>query len=388
MLLRTSTKQYEIYYDESNNIRKLYLEGEQYNIDKDPNQESSPIFVLAGIAFDSNSIELDFEQLKKDLQIPKNKEKGKQDRELKFSHMAKIRAKYTPIEAFKYALGSKHFKTLFNRLLSNKIFIHYEMINTVYWSFLDIVDDLVIFTKDNRDIVLHTKYKDALYRLIKLDKENFLNLMSEFDFPYIEKGNSLDFLKAFHSLIQKNLMFIFKTEGHSIYAQMLMMLGTLTIRCINMLSDDFEFELVFDTEKGVLINDLSNFYINRVQMFPNSKHVMDNEELIEKKFKEYKNCDNNFTSLDITFVDSKLSENYLTQISDVVAGFIRLYFNFLEYASIDEVSVFTSNLNNLQKDNLELFKKLLARSIEESEILLHRVIVPIDEHKAFTLLKI
>ena len=122
MLLRTSTKQYEIYYDESNNIRKLYLEGEQYNIDKDPNQESSPIFVLAGIAFDSNSIELDFEQLKKDLQIPKNKEKGKQDRELKFSHMAKIRAKYTPIEAFKYALGSKHFKTLFNRLLSNKIF--------------------------------------------------------------------------------------------------------------------------------------------------------------------------------------------------------------------------------------------------------------------------
>ena len=50
MLLRTSTKQYEIYYDESNNIRKLYLEGEQYNIDKDPNQESSPIFVLAGIS--------------------------------------------------------------------------------------------------------------------------------------------------------------------------------------------------------------------------------------------------------------------------------------------------------------------------------------------------
>ncbi|TOF11031.1 hypothetical protein, partial [Vibrio parahaemolyticus] len=64
------------------------------------------------------------------------------------------------------------------------------------------------------------------------------------------------------------------------------------------------------------------------------------------------------------------------------SGFIRLYFDFLEYASIEDVTNFVAELNPLQEENLGLFKKLLDQSVQESHILLHRVIVPIDEHKA------
>ncbi|WP_180796338.1 DUF3800 domain-containing protein, partial [Vibrio parahaemolyticus] len=140
-----SENSYSLYYDESNNIRKLLLDGDEYNIDNDPNQDSSPIFVLAGIAFSQASQSVDFEDLKKQLCLQKGAT------ELKLAQMIKIRAKYTPSQAFKYALGSKRFKTFFQYLLSKKVFIHYEMINTVYWSFLDIIEDLVLCTEDPKD---------------------------------------------------------------------------------------------------------------------------------------------------------------------------------------------------------------------------------------------
>lgn len=72
----------------------------------------------------------------------------------------------------------------------------------------------------------------------------------------------------------------------------------------------------------------------------------------------------------------------------MVSGFIRLFFDFLEYASIEDVTGFVSELNQLQKETLALFKNLLDQSIEESHILLHRVIVPIDEHKGAVLFEI
>jgi hypothetical protein len=47
MKLESMEKKYTLYYDESNNVRKLLLSGSEFNIDRDPNQDSSPIFILA-----------------------------------------------------------------------------------------------------------------------------------------------------------------------------------------------------------------------------------------------------------------------------------------------------------------------------------------------------
>lgn len=55
-----------LFYDESNNIRSLILSGDEYNIDNDPNQDSSPIFVLGGIAYKGNELDvgINFNELK------------------------------------------------------------------------------------------------------------------------------------------------------------------------------------------------------------------------------------------------------------------------------------------------------------------------------------
>lgn len=378
-LLFTNNK-YTIYYDESNNMRKLLLAGDEYNIDNDPNQDASPIFVLAGIAFANSSKQIDFDLLKKKMHLQK------ECTELKFSQMVKIRAKYTPIEAFRYALGSKRFKTLFECLSSREVFIHYKMINTVYWSFLDIIEDIVLCINAQEDWMNQLFYKNCLYRLIKLDKENFLSLMTDFNYPNITKENSLKFLERLNDLIMKNVAVKFSEGRNDQDSEMLVKLGFLVYKCIKLFGEKLNFELVFDHDKDILIEDFSTFYINRLKTFPNSEHILDKECKIEEKINNVRMHDPELDAVNFTFVESKEAQNYLVQISDVTAGFIRLYFNFLEYSSIEEVSLFIDSLNPTQKQTMSLFKELLDKSVEECHILLHRVVVPMDEHKASILL--
>lgn len=373
MELEFSESKYSLYYDESNNIRKLLLEGDKYNIGNDPNKKASPVFVLAGVAFNEESESMDFYDLKKKLCLPKDLS------ELKLAQMVKIRARYTPVEAFKYALGSRKFKALFNCLLSKKIFIHYEMINTVYWSFLDIIEDLVLCTNDPRDYENQFLYKDCLYRLIKIDKENFLSLMSQFNYPNIQKHESQMFLERLGDLVMRNIDLKFSEIDLDV--KMLSHLWFLIYKCIKLFEDKINFELVFGSKKDILIEDFYLFYMNRLKMFPNSLHVLDNEFEVEKKMNSAKEYDAGLNELSFSFVESKKDENHLVQVSDVISGFIRLYFDFLEYASIEEATIFSSDLNPLQKETLALFKHLIDQSVNEDHILLHRIIVPIDEHK-------
>jgi hypothetical protein len=144
--------------------------------------------------------------------------------------------------------------------------------------------------------------------------------------------------------------------------------------------------MVFDFKKDILIEDFSIFYMNRLKTFPKSRHILDNEFDIEKTISNIRMHDPELDSVNFIFVESEEPQNYLVQISDVTAGFIRLFFNFLEYASVEEVNVFLGELNPRQKETMSLFKLLLDKSVEECHMLLHRVVVPIDEHKASLLL--
>ncbi len=184
---RTDRK-YTLFYDESNNVRLLRLDGDQYNIDNDENNIASPIFVLGGIACKDGVRNLNFETLRTKLRIHQ-----KSALELKFKHMVKIKANHTRQEAFGLALDSARCCALFEWLEENEIFIHYQMINLVYWAFLDLIEDLVLCLDEPHECANQFFYKDCLYRLIKLDKRGFLTLMSKFDYPNITHDKSLPF---------------------------------------------------------------------------------------------------------------------------------------------------------------------------------------------------
>lgn len=75
--LQNTDKVYTFYYDETNNIRKLYLKGSGFNVNKTDN------FILAGILHEGLSSGSDFSNLFQMLNIQKSAH------ELKLKHIAK-----------------------------------------------------------------------------------------------------------------------------------------------------------------------------------------------------------------------------------------------------------------------------------------------------------
>ncbi|HFY9719855.1 TPA: hypothetical protein ACIGP1_004157, partial [Klebsiella pneumoniae] len=75
--LKNTDEVYTFYYDETNNIRKLYLKGSGFNVKKADN------FILAGILHKGLSTDSDYSTLFQMLNLQKN------IHELKLKHVAK-----------------------------------------------------------------------------------------------------------------------------------------------------------------------------------------------------------------------------------------------------------------------------------------------------------
>lgn len=367
-----SNKKYILYYDESNNIRSLVLKEDQYNIDNDPKQTSSPIFILAGIATREDKDDINFQELINKLRLQKT------SNELKFSQLAKIKSSYTPNDALKIALNNDRIRLIFEWLLNNDIFLHCNMINTVYWAFLDIIEDLMLCINNKLEYLNQLAYKSYLYTLIKLDKSGFLSLMNKHEFPNISQENSLAFLQDLHALTQHNIS---KLHDDDKIAE-LMRLDLLFLKCLNYYSDNLDFLLVRNEHKNLLIDNFSIFYSYRIKTFPKSHHILDQERKIEPILKDMCARDEKLKSIDFKFFNSKLNGSLPIQVSDVISGFMFLFFNYIEASTPIEVQNFQSTLSASQKTTLNLFKKNLDRAVDECHLFHHRVIVPGDEEKA------
>lgn len=375
-------KRYRLYYDESNNVRVFLLNGARYNIDNDPNQSISPVFVLAGIALALDNVDVNFEGLKESLCLQDSSE------ELKFDQMVTLRARFSPVEAFKYVLGGRRFNTLFKWLLDKKVYVHYYVVNTVHWSFLDIIEDLVLYLGDLQEEFKQYYYKDCLYALIKLDKHDFLSLMTEFNYPRIDSDNGFVFLERLYGLVQCNVAKLFNEQGETGRCSMLLHLGLFFYKCLNAGRERIEFTLVFNGNKNVLIEEFSPFYLYRIKTFPQGLHVLDNENDIEERMNNILQKDAELSGIGFAFVESKLDENLPVQISDVIAGLFRVCFAFLESASDKDIDTFAASLSYMQKKNFDLFKRILMDSSGECDLFHFRTIVPSDEKKLHKLLQL
>lgn len=371
---RCCNNKYTIYHDESNNFRSLKINGNKYNIDNDPNQKSSPIFITAGIAKKENDV--DFDGLISELNLQKT------CRELKFAQLVKLKASYKPEDAFKATLGSKGIQTILKWLFDNDIYIHCRVIDVAYWAFLDIIEDLIITENDYRN---QFYYKDCLYKLINLDKDAFLSLMSNYGYPNISKETSLLFLIDIKIFSAEWLKKLNNSDDlfDSIYN-----FDTFLLNCLIYYKDneELDFLLVRDEKKNILVEDFGFFYFSRMRTFPNSTHIFDKEKNIEKIMQEDAAYKEGLNNIDFKFSESHLKENFPIQIADVISRFIYIFHNYVNVSSLSDVKIFKSNLNQSQKMTLHLFSENFLKSVDECHLFQHRVIAPSDEEKAKFLL--
>lgn len=382
----TQSKTYTFYYDESNNVRKLYLSKkiDGYNIDHDPNKHNGVNFILGGVAHKEPSFSADWSDLHKRIQLQANAN------EFKLKHVA--------TGDFLTMLTSKKLTAFMEWLLHSDLYIHYSNFNMEYWGYLDIIDDCVSFGL-KEGFIQNLPYehlntymmanKDALYSYVKANKVQFIQFLKSFDFPYIE-GKEHAFIQALAGQISTHCVELLRVDNRDSFQiklaqDLLVLLMACSEKKINDLTLTMDIRTAPATDEDNLILDgFTKFYQCRAQMFADSAHIFDVEKIIEADLQKVAKYVPDVASLNYKFADSK--QDPLVQVSDVIAGFLQRYFDYLNTNRYEDIVETRKNLKDKQQVNMELLRLLINKSHEENPLLLFYVISPLEheKHKAFT----
>ena len=326
-------KQYTFYYDETNNIRRLYLTESGLNVQQDNN------FVLAGVVKAGESDCDDFNSLIQSLTLQKTA------KELKLKHIAKG----SPVDMLK----STKLKMVFDWLNENDYYIHYLNLNPLYWSIVDIVDSIISETNQPQLMASHFGFKGDLYELVRSDKEGFLRGLTEFNYPDVSKDRLKEFCQWLLSFVEAHT-----SELPTYNAEMLKYLIKLS-----MTLDELPF--VSGSHGKELIDDFLVFYLQKLTIFKDSKHIFDQEDYVQNLFEEFSIIDSGNPIPNYNFVASHDCQG--VQVSDVIAGFLGKYFTHMKDTSEEQLREEISCLTGNQKETLRSLLLLLDRSDEQSE---------------------
>lgn len=242
-------------------------------------------------------------------------------------------------------LSSSRVVALINWIYDKKYLIHYSYVDNFYFTIVDIIDSMeeswIIGPEFNRAL------KNSLYSLIKNNKEWFLSLLIEMDYPNI-KDHNLFVEKIIDWIWSINV----KDDFHLEYIR-------------QSLKSYRNRELIFLTknEDRIAIGDYSHFYANLIITFPNSLHIFDEEATIQNILNDNP-IELQEHHISYKFVNSK--DERLIQISDCIVGILRYWLTFLDSVSIPKLDKILNEITEEQKFTLRKFQEILLYSLDKS----------------------
>ncbi len=336
--IRGANDRYTLYYDETNNIRKLYLTEAGFNVAKHDN------FVIGGIALKEGQEIGDITSLRNALRMQKS--------------ATEIKLKHVATGNFEEILASPKIGIVLTWLIDHGIYIHFSNINILYWSILDIVDSIVADDAFRDYIPAHREMKNELYRIVACDVPQFLGILKNYEYPNIARAQTGAFLGEVEHFLEWH-----NPEDTNLPT---VMLKTIVRKAQHLKELMF---LVEETE-GMLIDSFHDFFLQPIYIFKNSLHIFDHEAEIEKILSGFRLMDAE-REIGYNFSDSR--EMAGIQLSDVITGFLGKYFVFIENNSIVDLLKKKDKLNSVQVNNLELLRRLIDTSDEVSNGFFHRV---------------
>ncbi|RRI19173.1 DUF3800 domain-containing protein [Pseudomonas aeruginosa] len=361
---------YTFYYDESNNIRSLYLTGGRFNTDSHDNP--SPCFVLAGIVHRGGQANSKCEELIAALALPPTA------KELKFNQVAKGQ--------FVDNLKSAKLKQVLTWLVDSDYYLHYMNLNMEYWSIVDVIDDccdhvdrygLLNYAPAGGRRPYVDYHKDALYYLMRKYKSDFLAALTKYRYPNVTSKNAAPFIKRLNEIAKKNRQ-VSAHIGGKVSKEDLSRTISLS-KLFDMCRNIETLDMVYTTEPFKLIDGLSVFYRHTISLFSSSSHIFDNEYGIEESFKSIKFLDSVLGSSDFKFVDSK--QYPAVQVSDVISGLFKNYFTFIAKSSVSEIVEARNSLTEKQLECLAKLKELIEKSDDEQPEFFYHVMSQMEHHK-------
>lgn len=329
------------YYDESNNIRKLWLNDNDFNapIDSD--------FVLGGVMHFGEVCKANVLELKSKLKIQKSA------KEMKFKHISKSKD-------FLECLADDKVAVFLQWLLESDLYVHFSNVNNLYFAIVDIIDSI----DEPAYIPFIFQMKNELYKIARKNYKEFYELLSSCGYPNVLGKHIANFYNGIMRLIENN-------SDELSFDMEILRQGLKIARK--------QTELVFlqGNPDRTVLEDYSSFYIRPIGVFPYATHIFDNEYKVEEVFGKYDfshggNKNNNFS-----FVNSK--DNLLVQVSDCAVGLIGKYYTYINSIDINGAYQMLRSITPKQKDTLRLFSSLIVKSENVSKLLLNSI-QSIEEH--------
>jgi hypothetical protein len=346
--LQNVDKPYTFYYDETNNVKKLLLTPDGMNIRR------PACFLVGGIVYRGLPRSIDLAPLRTLLQIQPSA------KEIKLKHVNKGN--------FLDRLGSKKIEIFLQWVEQQGFFIHYSAIDIFYWSIVDIVDSILAEFDGPSLYEWHMLIKDSLYMVLREDIDDTTLLLGRYDYPNVGRERRLAFIAELTTIVEcrQHMLEDFHFS---------MIKGTLQIaRELDSLP------FLEEETPNVLIKGFWPFFLNRLCLFKNAQHILDEENQIESYIKSLSLNDDGIPLSHFRFANSQSESG--VQLSDVVVGLLGKLFTHINYTSLDELGEQMANLTDQQRCNLTLLVRLLNSSTDECPGFAHYVLSQEDQMRA------
>lgn len=331
---------YTFYYDETNNIRRLHITDKGFNVG-DP-----MCFVLGGVVHRGATRPLDVDGLKQKIRLQVTA------KELKLAHLGK--------GGILQLLASPKIRLFLDWLIEEGLFVHYFALDPLYWSIVDIIDSIVThdtlahLQQFNRDL------KDSLFTVLAEDMDDVAALFHRFGYPNVEPASRRLFLNELLCRVKDREDLL---EGFNFHLLKGVLEASVSIESLIYLEDQTPY---------ALINSFTEFYINRICLFKNSRHLLDVEEVVKTRMRGMSFRDGNKDLDNFLFVDSQ--NEFGVQVSDALVGLLGKLFSYITRTNHAQIIQDRNALTATQLETLDKLNALLDRSADEAVAFLEQVI--------------
>lgn len=341
---------YTLYYDETNNIRRLHVTADGLNVD------NPGCFVLAGVAHRGARKPIDIAPLRAALKLQPT------TKEMKLAHIGK--------GDILDLLRSRRLGAFLDWIAESGLFLHYQCLDVIYWSLVDIVDAALMAAEREELFLVAPALKDMLNIALRRDLEATTDLFRLFNYPALDPRDGPQF---YHVVLQ--MVVVEADQLHPLYGSLLAQVLEDAIQ-----GESFPFIEGGDEDQHILIEGFDIFFRHRIALLRNSTHVLDLEEVVRRELIAAPLMRDGLPVDSFMFVDSQ--DEPMIQVSDIVAGLLGKFFSYVVSTDIDTVRADRAVLSDVQAQNLAKLARLVDLAAEENEAFAHRVMSLSDTHKA------
>ncbi len=328
-----------LYYDETNNIRKLHIEQGGLNV------AELNVFVLGGIVHSGHPRLIDLSPLREAMWIQKTAS------EIKLKHVAP--------GVFPDILRSTKLTTLLRWISDNDLLIHYQALDPFFWSVVDIVDSLLHKIGDTMLIHGHGVLKSDLTEILRAEFDATIDLFHRHSYPSLLPEGRDPFLRELITMVHRSRVRL--REPHAAILERLLRKG-LEVDGLDFIEDNVPLRL---------IGEFSTFYVSRIALFNNADHILDMEDTIRERIQAMTLTRGGVPATNFRFVDSKSEPG--VQLSDVVVGLLGKMHSYFTRAQLDEVAEVRAGLAGVSLENAERLRDCIARSHDANAAYLNHI---------------